>query len=277
MDRKSRASRAASLDETNEEVNLWKQICSSLLKLENVQKESESIVTSVNKLHMSVDGVEGMSTSTSYKLKELYSEGISASSTESKTITDVIEKLSVLIALRNASENTSDPRRKKRKTEADDLKITSGPHAAKKSKLNNGGIIPIGTSVAAKQPKQKDKTEEWILAAVISYNSDKNKYHVEDVDQDETGTRQKYLVPPKNVIPIPSVAEVRQMPEIPAHTDVLALYPGTTCFYNAIVITPPSKNKDAASAGCYKVQFEDDNDETKVVTAIHVLEKSKSK
>jgi SAGA-associated factor 29 len=29
--------------------------------------------------------------------------------------------------------------------------------------------------VAAKQPKQKDKTEEWILAVVISYNADKNK------------------------------------------------------------------------------------------------------
>jgi len=115
------------------------------------------------------------------------------------------------------------------------------------------------------------------LAVVISYNADKNKYHVEDVDQDETGTRQKYMVPPKNVIPIPSVAEVRQLPEIPAHTDVLALYPGTTCFYNAIVITPPSKNKDASTQGCYKVQFEDDNDETKVVTAIHVLEKMKSK
>ncbi|GAB5589648.1 hypothetical protein Unana1_04548 [Umbelopsis nana] len=277
MDRKSRASRAASLDETNEEVSLWKQICSSLLKLENVQKESESIITSVNKLHSSIDSVDAISSSTSYKLKELYSEGITTSLSESKTITDVIEKLTVLIALRNASENTSDPRRKKRKTEADDLKITSGPHAAKKSKLTNGGTIPIGASVAAKQPKQKDKTEEWILAVVISYNADKNKYHVEDVDQDETGTRQKYMVPPKNVIPIPSVAEVRQLPEIPAHTDVLALYPGTTCFYNAIVITPPSKNKDASTQGCYKVQFEDDNDETKVVTAIHVLEKMKSK
>ncbi|KAI8579301.1 hypothetical protein K450DRAFT_272084 [Umbelopsis ramanniana AG] len=277
MDRKSRASRAASLDETNEEVSLWKQICSSLLKLENVQKESEPIITSVNKLHMTIESIDAISPSTSYKLKELYSEGITTSISESKTITDVIEKLSVLIALRDASESASDPRRKKRKTEADDLKITSGPHASKKSKLTNGGIIPVGAAVAAKQPKQKDKTEEWILAVVISYNSDKNKYHVEDVDQDETGTRQKYLVPPKNVIPIPSVAEVRQLPEIPAHTDVLALYPGTTCFYNAIVVTPPSKNKDSASTGQYKVQFEDDNDETKVVTPIHVLEKAKSK
>ena len=59
MDRKSRASRAASLDETNEEVSLWKQICSSLMKLENVQKESETIITSVNKLHMSIDSTDG--------------------------------------------------------------------------------------------------------------------------------------------------------------------------------------------------------------------------
>jgi hypothetical protein len=104
MDRKSRASRAASLDETNEEVSLWKQICSSLLKLENVQKESESIITSVNKLHSSIDSVDGkftdmvgklrnegieiiskaISSSTSYKLKELYSEGITTSLSESK-------------------------------------------------------------------------------------------------------------------------------------------------------------------------------------------------
>jgi SAGA-associated factor 29 len=59
MDRKSRASRAASLDETNEEVSLWKQICSSLLKLENVQKESEPIITSVNKLHMTIESIDG--------------------------------------------------------------------------------------------------------------------------------------------------------------------------------------------------------------------------
>jgi hypothetical protein len=104
MDRKSRASRAASLDETNEEVSLWKQICSSLLKLENVQKESEPIITSVNKLHMTIESIDGklidlgqrrkniiliieilaISPSTSYKLKELYSEGITTSISESK-------------------------------------------------------------------------------------------------------------------------------------------------------------------------------------------------
>jgi SAGA-associated factor 29 len=41
--------------------------------------------------------------------------------------------------------------------------------------INNSGILPLGTSVAAKQPKQKDKNEEWILAVVIGYNTERNK------------------------------------------------------------------------------------------------------
>lgn len=31
------------------------------------------------------------------------------------------------------------------------------------------------------------------------------------------------------------------MPEIPISQDVLALYPGTTCFYKATVVMVPSK------------------------------------
>lgn len=38
------------------------------------------------------------------------------------------------------------------------------------------GILSYGTSVAARQPKQKDKNEEWILAVVLSYHTEKNKY-----------------------------------------------------------------------------------------------------
>lgn len=40
---------------------------------------------------------------------------------------------------------------------------------------NSTGILSHGTSVAARQPKQKDKNEEWILAVVISYHTEKNK------------------------------------------------------------------------------------------------------
>ncbi|KAG2226615.1 hypothetical protein INT45_005101 [Circinella minor] len=223
MDRKSRTSRSASLEDTNEELSLWKQICSSLTKLENIQKETESVLNSINKIHLAVNFDEGISLNLSQRLKDYYQSGIELSS----------------------SEASSD-------------------------------IILPGTSVAAKQPKQKDKNEEWILAVVINFQADKNKYHVEDVDQDEFGQKQRYLLPPRNVIPVPDGRDIRHAPEIGAGNDVLALYPGTTCFYKATVILPPSKhakNKDIT----YQVQFEDDNNELKDVQREHVLEMPKSK
>lgn len=41
--------------------------------------------------------------------------------------------------------------------------------------VSTNEVLAFGTYVAAKQPKQKDKNEEWILAVVISYHNDKNK------------------------------------------------------------------------------------------------------
>lgn len=54
---------------------------------------------------------------------------------------------------------------------------------------NGGGsnhIMTKGTTVAAKQPK----SEEWILAVVIQYHPDRNKYQVEDIDGDDFGEKQ---------------------------------------------------------------------------------------
>lgn len=49
------------------------------------------------------------------------------------------------------------------------------------------------------------------------------------------------MLPPRYVIPVKSSEEAKLSPETPAYQDVLALYPGTTCFYKATVIAPPSK------------------------------------
>lgn len=51
----------------------------------------------------------------------------------------------------------------------------------------------------------------------------------------------RYMLPPRYVIPVKSSEEAKLSAEIPARQDVLALYPGTTCFYKATVIAPPSK------------------------------------
>lgn len=50
-----------------------------------------------------------------------------------------------------------------------------------------------------------------------------------------------HMLSPKYLIPVPTPKEAENAPEIPANQDVLALYPGTTCFYKAIVISPPNK------------------------------------
>ncbi|ORE07924.1 DUF1325-domain-containing protein [Rhizopus microsporus var. microsporus] len=262
MDRKSRTSRLATLDETNEEVNLWKQICNALSKLENIQKDTGIIVSNINEIHKRVNPEEGIPASINQKLTEYYRGGIDLSNNEARIIHDIIEKVSVLIALRDASEynHVIDQKRKKRKLDQDEMMM-------KKAKTN---ILAPGTSVAAKQPQQKDKDEVWILAIVISYHADKNKYQIEDVDQDEFGQKQRYMLQPRNVIAIPNINEAREHPELSVGQDVLALYPSTTCFYKARIVEPPSKNKDAP--GNYKVQFEDDNNEFQYVMPGHVLE-----
>ncbi|GAN05138.1 SAGA-associated factor 29 homolog [Mucor ambiguus] len=307
MDRKSRTSRSANLDDTNEEVNLWKQICIALAKLEHVQKDTANVVTGINNIHTAVNMEQaspntGIPTVVGNKLMEFYRGGIDLSNNESKIIHDIIEKVSVLIALRDASEYNHgelvyqiifakfmrikvelviDGKRKKRKAEnGDDFSSIAASGtlsvSSKRSKTHQH-ILTHGTSVAARQPKQKDKNEEWILAVVISYNHDKNRYEVEDVDQDDFGQKQRYMLQPRNVIPIPNVDEAKGLTEINMGQDVLALYPGTTCFYRAKVAAPPSKNKDMSYGGNYKVQFEDDNNEYKYVMPGHVLEVPKVK
>ncbi|KAG1219408.1 hypothetical protein G6F35_007513 [Rhizopus arrhizus] len=115
---------------------------------------------------------------------------------------------------------------------------------------------------------QKEQlNDEWILAVVVQYYPDRNKYQVEDVDED--GGKQYHMLSPKYLIPVPTPKEAENAPEIPANQDVLALYPGTTCFYKAIVISPPNKSKDIKN---YRVQFEDDNNQVKQVAPEHVLE-----
>ncbi|KAI8086446.1 SGF29 tudor-like domain-containing protein [Halteromyces radiatus] len=272
MDRKSRTSRSATLENSNEELNLWKQICSSLVELEHIQQKTETVVKNLNDMRSSLQPDQDITPTLLHRLKDHYRGGIELSSDEVKIITDVIEKLTVLTALREASETRAEQKRKKRKSEVEELKSVS-PKKAKGS----SDIYSPGTSVAARQPKQKDKNEEWILAIVLSFHADKNKYQVEDVEQDEYGQKQKYMLPPRSVIAVPENGDIKSIPEISPGEDVLALYPGTTCFYRAVVAHPPSSKDNNSGPSNYKVRFEDDNNEIKTVRKEHVLQIPKGK
>ncbi|KAI8991962.1 SGF29 tudor-like domain-containing protein [Mycotypha africana] len=266
-----RKSRSRPHEEMSEDFNLWKDICTSLLRLEGIQKEEEAIINTINKIQLSINTEKGIPSMIRQKLKESYKRGIELSMNESKMIRDIIEKLSVLIALRDSGEQDLQ-KKKKRKTTLD-TDTTSSNGIGNKSMTNHSPrYFPKGTTVAARQTKEKDKGEEWILAVVIQFIPEKNKYQVEDVDQDDYGQKQRYVLSPRYVLPVPTSEEAKSLPEIPVHRDVLALYPGTTCFYKAVVIAPPSKNKEIKN---YRVQFDDDNDEVKYVMPEHVLEMPK--
>lgn len=98
MDRKSRSLR--SQEDISAEYSLWKQICSSLIKLEGIQKEEEPILNNINKIQSSVDFEKGkqskkrahddflmrwplgITSIIQQKLKENYRRGIELSTNE---------------------------------------------------------------------------------------------------------------------------------------------------------------------------------------------------
>ncbi|KAJ1828582.1 hypothetical protein LPJ56_001029 [Coemansia sp. RSA 2599] len=142
-----------------------------------------------------------------------------------------------------------------------------------------------------------EQGEEWILATVLSYSSDKNRYTVQDYDV-ESAVRPTYVLSPRLVLFVSSESSATpsarrrlwdraRNPEMPRGQRVLGLYPRTTAFYQGTVVLPPSLNTlpshpsslgaygatlafagehDAAAAlpdpvsnPMYKVQFDDDD------------------
>lgn len=187
------------------------------------------------------------------------------------------------MALREATE-TDSKRNKKRR--ADDISAVSTPDSStKKSKRDRDGPYPIGTEVAFKTPKTKDPDETWILARIVRFFPDKNRYEVQDAEEDAGQPAEKYMALAKALVPlaaagatIPTKSHDRDrgssslspppsshtQPEFPSGSVVLALYPGTTCFYKATVVLPPSKILSSREP-VYKLRFEDDNNQERQI------------
>ncbi|KAJ2323453.1 hypothetical protein GGI00_005621, partial [Coemansia sp. RSA 2681] len=167
--------------------------------------------------------------------------------------------------------------------------------------------IGTGSLVAARvSPSINDQAELWILATVLSYNSEKNRYTVQD-DDDESADRPTYVLPARLVLFVsaePSAAtpaarrrrwDRSRNPEMPRGQRVLAMYPGTTTFYTGQVAMPPSLNTssspalgmaslvdpaepppDPSSNPMYRVQFDDDEEKERNVPAHLVVPQPRS-
>eukprot|EP01135_Chromosphaera_perkinsii_P005298 Nk52_evm6s335 gene=Nk52_evmTU6s335 len=123
-----------------------------------------------------------------------------------------------------------------------------------------GFTIPVGEYVAA-LVSEKGEDEQWILCSVASRSG--LKYVVEDVLNEEeirsksSSVSSKHTVSSKNIRPLPRW-------DAPPHlvgcfyrkgTQVVALYPQTTCFYQGKVRRPP-----VVGSNYYLVEFVDDAD-----------------
>ncbi|XP_073403458.1 SAGA-associated factor 29 isoform X1 [Dendrobates tinctorius] len=126
------------------------------------------------------------------------------------------------------------------------------------------GAIPASSDYVAKpgdkvaaRVKAVDGDEQWILAEVVSYSHTANKYEVDDIDEEG---KERHTLSRRRIIPLPQwKANPETDPEALFQKDqlVLALYPQTTCFYRALIHTPPQRVSARQPQDDYSVLFED--------------------
>ncbi|KAF2075337.1 hypothetical protein CYY_003366 [Polysphondylium violaceum] len=132
-----------------------------------------------------------------------------------------------------------------------------------KEKDHNSTTISSGQQVAAKD----SKSSQWILAKVNGFNQKTQKYEVIDEDEDEP---KRFSVAPKDVIQLPTLSTLP--PTFANNTKVLAMFPDTTAFYPAVVV---SVTKTKGKPTHYTLHFEDDQENGQTpnrrVSALHVI------
>ena len=101
----------------------------------------------------------------------------------------------------------------------------------------NNDTIPIGHKVAALVGE-----DEWILAVVIKHFPVNGKYQVRDADEEE---QQLYTLPATSVIPTQIISKktggFSVTYDLDKDSSVLAVFPETTVFYRATVVSSVQK------------------------------------
>ncbi|WRT68051.1 uncharacterized protein IL334_005026 [Kwoniella shivajii] len=156
----------------------------------------------------------------------------------------------------------------------------------KSSKENDN--VPSSTHVPGGGGAGGSSGDDWILATIKRcIQQDKMRYEVQDVDDGNA-----YNTTLRSIIPLPdptSSSHLSSHPsnleDFPKNSQVLALYPDTTSFYRATVISAPipgtgnghgirggnGKPDPGAIKDSYRLVFVDDDDNIQVVGKDYVL------
>ncbi|KAJ8518460.1 hypothetical protein ONZ45_g4445 [Pleurotus djamor] len=310
---------------SSEEVACWSHAAAGLSSLTTLYANPTTAETidRVNRLitiwptddNLPAEGLD--SVKSNYKKLSTGLHDIQDSATrEAKAIEDAIERLSVLIALRQAPETLPPEKRNKRPrgssptgpgaptgSNGRGMSITLPPRHSvgpipfsrdpKARREALAAQLPLleGRKVAFHPPSKSGgiavDTDEntWILAVVTKcINADKNRYEVQDAEPQEDGQPGiRYNTTLRAIIPLPdpnvqpgSASHISAYQTFPAGSTVMALYPDTSCFYRAEVITPPAQPGRAGQSlkfsPTYKLKFEDDDGQEHAVAAHLVVE-----
>ena len=195
-----------------------------------IHKRFESTRSS---LFSSEDDEVQLDSKTCGRLQKLYQEANLQLQKNLKALNaclDAVDNLSALIA------DEEQPKRKKRKVAAEcsESLATSAPSL-------------LGNQVAAFVSQSKKDPKEWILCRVVKENIERQQsLEVVDEEPDEDdaqGNKCRYTVLPEQVIPLPAVPDqsLKNAHIFERGTKVLAMFPGTTAFYEAKVLLGPKK------------------------------------
>lgn len=133
--------------------------------------------------------------------------------------------------------------------------------------------VILGSLVAVLAHLEESQSEEWMLATLLAYDPQQHLYTVEDVEvpedttnvntpsptrkQSAAGEKRQFQVSPDKLIQLcPDDQTALDGGEIRLRQPVLALFPGTTCFYPAVVVSTPSRRKRTRD---YLLKFKGDD------------------
>lgn len=245
-----------------------------LKKVEEEDTQNKQNVCSVNKLK-DKQGELSSKSNQKQKIKSIYKNAVQSHEAESKALREALDVVvdirqslrqyqKKLIATVNSSQPSGGVRRgalmKILQQSASALPLFI-PERSDEQAPPLCGCIPAdqsyvaqaGDMVAAFVPSPDgDGSKVWVLGEVLQYTLGSGKYEIDDIDEEQ---KERHSIGRRRVIPLPTMrANPSTNPEalFAKDTDVLALYPQTTCFYRAIIDkAPESPSQD------YMVSFED--------------------
>ncbi|KAH7352933.1 hypothetical protein KP509_19G070500 [Ceratopteris richardii] len=235
-----------------------------LRELDRLRTNQESIISKINKIHAKLlktmpELAEKYGDTLWMKLRNLYDDAKQFADEEDRVSQALIAQIETFLAPGQTSahrkKSGGEQKRKRMKAEADTR--LSSPSISLRCSTDHP--VLVGDQVAAKISPENAEKDDWIVVKVIRFDRETNRLEVidEEPGDDEESVQRKYKLPSTCIIPFPKASDPSSAPDFAAGSQVLAVYPGTTALYKAVVAAHRKRKTDEY----YLLEFDDDEEE----------------